>query len=452
MSILSAVSFNWKVNVLGKAFLRFERRRGEWKMRKPYKKQNPNLAPLLKSVPYLKELISTHYLHGRYADTHKKVAWVTSGAPVEILKALDYFTLYPENHGAVCGVRRQVVELSGVAENMGYNRDLCSYARGDLGSVVSGKTPVGRLPKPDLLFCCTNICQTVMYWYQVLADHFKVPLIMIDTPFIYDKVTEHEIEYVKKQLEYAIATAERVAGKSISLKQYKKVGIYAKDAVLLWNEILDLCKHRPSPISAFDQFFYMAPIVDMRGEDHAVKFYTQVIAEVKQRIADGVGAVTNERKRLLWDNLPIWYEVRRFAEVLAEKGYCIAASTYTHAWGGDMKHIIESIDTTKDDMDYLLSMLASAYLHAILNQSSGYKLNVMLKMVKEYDLDGVILHNNRSCKPYSLGQIDQRDRLMNEYGIPTILLEADHNDPRSFSEEQAMNRLAAFIEIVENKK
>ncbi len=447
MSIFSAIPY-----AFGKVFLRIQRRKDERKMRKPYKKQNPNLAPLLKSVPYLKELVSTHYLYGRYANALGKVAWVTSGAPVEILKALGYFTLYPENHGALIGSRRQCEKLSGFAENVGYSCDLCSYARGDIGSVISGKTPVGRLPKPDLLFCCTNICQTVLYWYHVLAEHFKVPLIVIDTPFIYDKVTEHQIDYVKKQLDYAVTVAEKVAGKKVTEKQFRKVGESARDAILLWNEILELCKHKPSPISAFEQFFYMAPIVEMRGEDRAVTFYKHVLAEVKQRIASGVGMVTNERKRLLWDNLPIWFETKLLAETLAEKGFCIVASTYTHAWGGDMKQIIEKIDYTSTDRDYLLTQLASCYLHVILNQSSGYKLKVMEHMVKEYNLDGAILHSDRSCKPYSLGQIDQRDRLIKECGIPTLLLEADHCDPRSFSKAQAMDRLAAFIELVENKK
>jgi len=200
MSLPGAISYHLKTDVIGKALLRYERLNSEWKMRKPHKKQNPDLAPLLKSSPHLKELISTHYLHGRYADQYKKVAWVTSGAPADILKALGYFTYYPENHGAVCGVRKKVVDLSTTAENLGYSCDLCSYARGDIGSVVSGETPVGRLPKPDLLLCCTNICQTVLYWYQVLADHYKVPLVVIDTPFIYDKVTEHAITYVTRQL------------------------------------------------------------------------------------------------------------------------------------------------------------------------------------------------------------------------------------------------------------
>ena len=452
MSILNTLSYNLNVNVLGKAYLRFQRLQDERKMSNPYAKQNPNLAPLLKSVPYLKELISTHYLQGRYANSCKKVAWVTSGAPVEILKALGYFTLYPENHAILCSTRRQCVELSDIAEGVGYSRDLCSYARCDIGSMISGKTPAGKLPKPDLLFCCTNICQTVLYWYHVLADHFKVPLVVIDTPFIYDEVTPHQIEYVKKQLDYAVEVAQRIAGKSIPPEQFIKTGASSRDAVLLWNEIMELCKHRPSPISAFDLYFYMAPAVEMRGEDSAVRFYRQVLAEVKQRVADGVGAVTNERKRILWDNLPIWYEIRLLAETLADRGFCLVASTYTRAWGGDMLDILKSIDYTKTDRDYLLSMLASCYLHVILNQSSGYKLKVMAQMLKEYEIDGVILHNDRSCKPYSLGQIDQTERLINEYGVPALLLEADHNDPRSFSKEQAMTRLAAFMEMVENKK
>ena len=44
---------------------------------------------------------------------------------------------------------------------------------------------------------------------------------------------------------------------------------------------------------------------------------------------------------------------------------------------------------------------------------------------------------------------DQRERIMHEHGIPTLLLEADHNDTRAFSPEQVDNRLSAFMEMVE---
>lgn len=442
MRIPGTLSYYFNVDLVGRSFLRYQRLRSTWKMRKPHEKQNPHLAPLLSSVPHLKELISTHYLEGRYADRHKKVAWVTSGAPVEFLKTLGYHTFYPENHGAVCGVRRTAVDLCSEAEASGYSRDLCSYARTDIGSILTGITPVGRISKPDLLVCCTNICQTVLYWYHVLADHFKVPLVVIDTPFIYDEVKDHAVNFVIKQLEYAIETAERVAGRSMNDARFRETAKYTKEATTLWNEIIQCCKHRPSPISAFDEFFFMAPIVDMRGEATTVKFYEKLLSEVQQRIKDGVGAVTNEKHRLLWDNLPIWSHVRELAEKLAENGYCIVTSTYTNAWG-ELAPLIK--------VERGLESMARAYLHVILNRSAGHKLKIMKEMVDEYSLDGVILHNNRSCKPYSLGQIDQRERLMNEHGVPTLLLEADHNDTRSYSLDNLKSRLDTFMEMMDNR-
>ena len=69
-------------------------------------------------------------------------------------------------------------------------------------------------------------------------------------------------------------------------------------------------------------------------------------------------------------------------------------------------------------------------------------------MVEEYEADGVILHSDRSCKPYSIGQIAQREKLSRDVGVPALLLEADHNDPRTFTEEQVMTRLSAFLEMV----
>ena len=66
----------------------------------------------------------------------KPVAYVTSGAPVEILETMGVLTLYPENYGALCGAQRVAVKLCQVAEAAGYSPDLCSYARGHIGSVM----------------------------------------------------------------------------------------------------------------------------------------------------------------------------------------------------------------------------------------------------------------------------------------------------------------------------
>jgi len=299
---------------------------------------------------------------------------------------------------------------------------------------------VGKLPRPDVLLACTNICQTVLYWYRVLADYFHAPLILVDTPFVYTEATPNDVAYVKRQLEAMIPEAEKIAGKRLSFKKLKEVLRLSKEASFLWLEVLNRGKHRPSPLTAFDGFIHMAPIVDLRGEPVAVTYYQDLLKEIDERIDRGIAAVRNEKKRLIWDNLPIWFKLRELAQTFARHGANIVTATYTTAWG----ELAPLMDETRP-----LESIARTYLHPILNRGTGHKLQTMKKMVREFSADGVVLHSDRSCKPYSLGQIDQRDYFVNDTGIPALLLEADHNDPRAYSDEQAENRIAAFLEILE---
>jgi bcr-type benzoyl-CoA reductase subunit B len=425
--------------LLGRAVLRAQRWNDDRKLRAYRPKPEDPLLPPLRCVTRMKELMSRHYLEGRYATGVRKVAWVTSGAPAELLKALGFFLIYPENHAAMCGVRRKTAEISTVAENAGFSRDLCSYARTDIGTVLSGITPVGRLPKPDLLLCCNNICQTVLYWYRNLADLFQVPLIVIDTPFLYGDAQPHQIAYVKQQLEAVVPVAERITGTAFSERRFMEVVRAARQACELWLEILNCSQHRPAPMTAFDGFIHMGPIVDLRGDRETVQYYEMMLAELQARVRNGIGAIKSERHRVLWDNLPIWFKIGSFSKLLGQRGVNVVASTYTYAWG----ELAPLIDESKS-----FESMANVYLHPILNRSTGHKLRAMARMVKDFHIDGVILHSDRSCKPYSLGQMDQREQLVNQIGVPSLLLEADHSDPRAFSDKQAEARLEAFMEMM----
>jgi benzoyl-CoA reductase/2-hydroxyglutaryl-CoA dehydratase subunit BcrC/BadD/HgdB len=436
MSIFSHIKYFMNVKLGARSYIMFNRWRNA---RRPLRWNTKYLAPPLKIDGITKELIALHYLDGHYVDGRKPVAWVTSGAPVEILQALGYYVLYPENHAAMCGVKRKVVEIAGEAENAGYSLDICSYARTDIGAMLSGKSAVGKLPKPDLLLACTNICQTVLHWYRILSYHFNVPLIIIDTPFMYTECSDVDMQYVKKQIEDSIPVAEHVCKRSLSFKKLQNAVKLSKDASELWLQIIQRGTHIPAPISAFDQFIQMAPIVEMRGKAATVNFYAALLREVDERIKMGVGAVVNERKRLLWDNLPVWHRLRYFAEYFGQREISVVASTYTNAWG----ELAPLMDKNRP-----VESMAKTYMYPILNRSAGSKLGTIKRMAEDFHINGVVLHSDRSCKPYSIGQIDQRNSLIHDDRMPALLLEADHNDTRSFSEEQTVSRLDAFVEML----
>ena len=53
----------------------------------------------IKSVKRMKEIMTEYYIGAKTAaETGKKVAWITSGGPVEPLIAMDVIPVYPENH------------------------------------------------------------------------------------------------------------------------------------------------------------------------------------------------------------------------------------------------------------------------------------------------------------------------------------------------------------------
>jgi bcr-type benzoyl-CoA reductase subunit B len=437
MSLLKNVRYHFMKDLGAPALMRFSR----LIKKKHPKSPNPNFGPALKSTNRLKEIMTRHYSLSRYAEGAKPVAWVTSGAPVELLRAFDFYTFYPENHGALCGAKKMGPELCAIAEEHGYHQDLCSYARIDLGHYFSGITPVGKLPKPDLLFASNNICQTVVYWYKALAHYWKVPLVLFDTPYNFSTITEHGISYMVRQFEEMIPLLERVSGQRFNYKKFQGIISIAKEGSLTWGEVLATMKTQPAPMTIFDAFGHLAPIVSLRGLPVARDYYRILLRELKERIERGVGAITHERKRLIWDNIAIWYKVRDLSDIFAAHGMNFVTATYTNAWAETIYDL---------DVDRPFESMAKAYSLVILNNNLTHRLELMERLIKEYRVDGLVIHSARSCKPYSVGQYDLGRILMDRLTIPSVVIEADITDSRVYFEEQTRTRIEAFFETMES--
>ena len=95
--------------------------------------------------------------------------------------------------------------------------------------------------------------------------------------------------------------------------------------------------------------------------------------------------------------------------------------------------------------------LAETYTRIYLNIGVDEMADNVLNMIKKYDVNGVVLHSNRSCKPYSFGQYDIQRIIQEKAGLPTLMIEADIVDERSFSESQIDTRIDAFMEVVASR-
>lgn len=390
------------------------------------------IYPRLTTSP--KELMALHYAEARQAKVEgRPVAWLTGMAPVEPLRAMGVAVVYPENHAAMCGARRVSLELCEAAESQGYSPDLCSYARCDIGSVITGSSPVGGLPRPDFLLSCSNFCMTVTKWYEALARSFDVPHIHIDTPFAGDGPNPAAVSYVVDQLKELIAFLEGFLGRPFDRERFREVVCLADESGAIWGEVLRMGRRVPAPFTAFDGFTHMAPMVAMRGTQATVDYYRALYVEVSERAASGVAALPGEKVRLLWGNIPIWCNLKAVPDFLARYGGYFVASEYANSWAFRL------------DPDDPLRSMALAYSTVIPNLSLEQRARTWVDLMEDYAAHGFVMHSNRSCRPGSLIQYKLKEMVETRTGALGVIIDADMVDPRSYSESHVIGRLETFI-------
>ncbi|MFX0087789.1 MAG: 2-hydroxyacyl-CoA dehydratase subunit D [Candidatus Hodarchaeota archaeon] len=406
----------------------------------------------LASQQTVKNQMAMYYLQSKNPylyDEGKKVAWVTSGGPVEFLIAMDIIPLYPEQYGAIAGAAKDSTRLCQVAEAHGYGPDLCAYARTSFGSIFSPDPPtpmfeidgIGGLAKPDMLICGNNICGTVLKWYQDLSRIHNIPMFLFDTPPLGDSIPSYYIDYLAAQLSNLTEFLEKEMSRKMEEERISETMHNSLQAVDLWTQILEFGKKKPSPLNCADRFLLMAPVVAQRGKSETLSTYKEVLAEVQDRVDKDLGAITvPEHYRLLWDNIPIWFNLYEFFNSLSEKGVVFPVDTYTQAWSQGYK--------LKDSGD-LLRDAAVLYSNIYLNKTLQHKIDLISNLSLDYHCNGILYHSMRSCKRYSLGQPVTRREVTEKTGLPGVIIDGDMCDSRNFSVEQAWTRIEALLELID---
>jgi bcr-type benzoyl-CoA reductase subunit B len=381
----------------------------------------------------------TNYYIEAKTTKEKPIAWITSGAPVEFLFAMDIIPIYPENYAAMCAANHQSVELMEAAEEAGFSQDICAYARTDFGADLTQGGPVGGLPPPHFLVCSTNICKTVIKWYEVVARKYNVPLFIVDTPFLHEGLNKDLVDYTVRQLKDLENFLSEFMNRPFDRERFYEVLALSQEAAEQWKKMLYLGKTMPSPFNSLDSFIHLGPIVTLRGTKECVDYYKLLYKEVAERAEKKIGSIPEEKYRVLWDNLPVWFKMRRLEKFFEEKKCTLVVTTYANSWGGLGSHQFEGGNDPYE-------LLAASYLNVYINWGFEERIKYLAQLMDEFALTGFIMHSNRSCKPYSVGMYRLQEELSRLTGRPGVVIEADQNDPRVYSDAQVETRLEAFIE------
>jgi len=358
--------------------------------------------------------------------------------------SLGFLVYYPENHAAILGANRTAMDYIPVANAHGYSPEICSYLTSDIGAYLKHETPLTKaygiqsIPKPDVLLYNTNQCRDVYDWARFYGKEFNAPVLGINTPRSLNVAREDIVKSVTSQLQQMVPDLEKVAGRRFDIDEFRDVLAVSRECSDLWEAVLNTAANRPSPLTFFDECIHMGPAVVIRGRKEANDYYRILLAEMQERIKDGIAAGEGERYRFYWDGMPVWGKLRSLSDLLAKLKSAVVVSTYCNSW----------IFSAFDPKDPFRSM-AQAYCSIFITQDEAWKENYITDKVKRFAIDGMLFHDARTCASNSNNRYGMTKRLTERLGIPHLVINGDLNDLRCYSEEQTVTNIEAFVEQIE---
>lgn len=468
--------------------------------------------PVSPGVLALRKVVDDVHTEAREAKKRGElVGWSSSKFPCELAAAFDLKVMYPENQAAGIAANRYGELLCQAAEDLGYDNDICGYARISLayaagkraarkfdpatgeyiidpstgkplkdadGNVIideaTGKpkkdpktqtpyivlddlneinalpdgeekerrlaaiSPIRQMqiPMPDFVLCCNNICNCMTKWYENIARMHNIPLIMIDIPYNNKvEVDDTYVAYIRGQFDNAIKELEKLTGKKFDEAKFAEACKNANRTASAWLKVCDYLQYKPAPYSGFDLFNHMADIVTARARVDAGDAFEQLALDLEETVKNGETTTPfPEKYRVMFEGIPCWPKLPQLFKPLKANGINVTAVVYAPAFG-----------FVYDDYDGMVRAYCKAPNSVCIEQGVDWREGIC----RANHVDGVLVHYNRSCKPWSGYMAEMQRRFTNDLGIPCAGFDGDQADPRNFNGAQYETRVQGLVEAME---
>ena len=463
----------------------------------------------------LRKVVEDVYADARIAKQEgKPVGWSSSKFPCELYEAFGLNVVYPENQAAGIAANRDGEVMCQAAEDLGFDNDICGYARISLayaagkraakkldpetleyvidpnsgkplkdenGNVVidpeTGKPkkdpktlapytelvdinelwamPDGeekekrlaaikpyrqmQMPMPDFVLCCNNICNCMTKWYENIARMHNIPLVMVDIPYNNTvEVDDAYVAYIRGQFDDAIKQLEKISGRKFDEKKFEDACAHANRTAKAWLKVCDYLQYKPAPYSGFDLFNHMADVVTARGRREAAEAFELLATEMEEHIKSGTTTTPfPEQFRVMFEGIPCWPKLPALFKPLKANGVNVTAVVYAPAFG-----------FVYNNLDEMVRAYCKAPNSVCIEQGVDWREGIC----RDNKVDGVLVHYNRSCKPWSGYMAEMQRRFTKDLGVPTAGFDGDQADPRNFNAAQYETRVQGLVEAMQENK
>ncbi len=382
-----------------------------------------------------------------------------------ILKAMDLEVVYPENYGAALAATGFAQPYLEYADADGFPTHLCGYSRATLGYTskmmrelkgeIPAEAPLGGMPKPIFLMSSAAVCDARYKWFQSLGRYMDVPVWTLEAPMpgvkelfmegSYERMVHLGVQHLGEFINFV----ERITGRKMDWDKLDETVDLMIEVNRLWHEISELRKAKPCPMHSRDFWSAMPAALFLMGDlKHSLQCYRDMYEEVRDRVKNHVGAIDEERYRLVFAELPPWHSLG-FFDRLAERGwnFVVESFGYRPPIPLDLSEVSNPLEKITR---FSLQVFIGYYEDALeQNVPAGALAYPYLKYVREWKCDGALLHPLISCRSASTHLPYVANLIMERLKVPSLTIEGDIVDLRLFDPEDAIARAEPFEETME---
>lgn len=314
-------------------------------------------------------------------------------------------------------------------------KDTCPLVKASIGARFGKTCPFFRIAD---LFVGETTCDAKKKAYEILAD--DAPTYVMDMP---QMKREKDVEKWAGEISDFIGVMEELTGNEVTVENLGAAIKLINDKRRALARVYEARKNPDNiPISGKDALLMMQ-IAFFDDPARCAEMVNKLADELEQRNAEGVSVFPAGTKRIMIAGTPMAipnWKMHHLVETCG--GAVVVEETCTGT-----RYFENLVDETRTTLEGQVRALAERYMDincACFTPNTG-RIDDVLRLAKEYQVDGVIDVNLKFCNLYntekrSVGSACQ------EAGIPYLALETDYDDSDA---GQLRTRIEAFLEMLD---
>ena len=312
-------------------------------------------------------------------------------------------------------------------------KSTCPLIKASVGARLDRTCPFFRIAD---MYVGETTCDGKKKAYEILAE--DVPMHIMDVP---QMKRPEDIEKWAGEIAAFAKVVEDFTGNEITVENLNEAIKVVNEKRKALARVFEARKSKVMPISGKDALLMMQ-IAFFDDPVRCAEMTNKLADELEQRIKDGVSAFPEGTKRILITGTPLAIPNWKLHHIIETSGAAVVCEEMCTG----TRYFENLVDETQTNLDDKYMALEKSHLKKnceCFTPNTG-RIEDILRLAKEYDVDGVIDVNLKFCSIYDIEGYSV-EKALKEAGIPVLGIETDYTDTDA---EQLRTRIEAFVEML----